>query len=50
MTRVDRKYKLSGAADAFCRSRFSPYLFSFLLSAFGLGLVFLLARDALSTF
>ena len=48
MTRVDRKYKLSGAADAFCRSRFSPYLFSFLLSAFGLGLVFLLARDALS--
>ena len=48
MTKVDRKNQLSGAADAICRSRFSPYLFSFLFSAVGLGLVFLLARDALS--
>ena len=48
MTGTQRKNRFSGAADAICRSRFCPYLFSFLLSAFGLGLVYLFARDALS--
>ena len=48
MTRVERKNRISGAANAICRSRFSPYLFSFLLAAVGLGIVFLLARDGLS--
>ena len=48
MTGTQRKNRFSGAEDAVCRSRFSPYLFSFLLSAVGLGLVFLLSRGALS--
>ena len=48
MTKVDRKNKLSGAADVICRYRFSPYLFSFLFSAVGVGLFFLLARDSLA--
>ena len=48
MTGAQRKNPLSGAADAISRSRFSPYLFSFFLSAFGLCLVFLFARDSLS--
>ena len=48
MTGTQRKNRLSGAADAISRSRFSPYLFSFFLSAFGLGLLFLFARDSLS--
>ena len=48
MTGTQRKNRFRGAADAICRSRFCPYLFSFLLSAFGLGIVFLLSRGALS--
>ena len=48
MTGTQRKNRFKGAADAICRSRFCPYLFSFLLSAFGLGIVFLLSRGALS--
>lgn len=48
MTGAQRKNRLSGAANAISRSRFSPYLFSFFLSAFGLCLVFLFARDSLS--
>ena len=48
MTGTQRKNRFRGAADAICRSRFSPYPFSFLLSAVGLWIVFLLSRGALS--
>ena len=48
MTGTQRKNRFRGAADAICRSRFCPYLFSFVLSALGLGIVFFLSRGALS--
>lgn len=48
MTGTQKKNRFKGAADAICRSRFCPYLFSFLLSAFGLGIAFFLSRGALS--
>lgn len=48
MTGTQRKNRFKGAADAICRSRFCPYLFSFVLSAVGLGIVFFLSRGALS--
>ena len=48
MTETNRKNRFSGTADAICRSRFSPYLFSFFLAFGGLLVVFLLARDSLS--
>ena len=46
MAQENRKTRFPGIADAVCRSRFSPYLFSFLLAFCGLIAVFLLARDA----
>ena len=48
MTGTKNKNRLSGVADAICRSRFSPYLFSFLFSALGLGMIFLFAHESLS--
>ena len=48
MTGTQRKNGFSGAADKICRSRFCPYLFSFLFAAVGLGLVYLFARAPLS--
>ena len=48
MTLEKRKNRLSGAADAISRSRFSAYLFSFLLASVGMIAVFLLARGSLS--
>ncbi|MBP5428021.1 MAG: YfhO family protein [Clostridia bacterium] len=48
MSETKRKNRFSGTADAICRSRFSPYLFSFLFAFLGMIAVFLLARDSLS--
>ena len=48
MNEAKRKNRFSGMADAICRSRFSPYLFSFLFACLGMIAVFLLARDSLS--
>ena len=48
MTQEIKRKRYSGTADAICRSRFTPYLFSFLFAAFGLGVVFVLARAGMA--